>query len=199
MAKIPLQGKQGPVWHIEAGWRICGLFGTKPLSEPMLEPLGTNFNDIFIEIQTFSLKEMHLNMLSAKWQPFCLSLNVVTHRGNTMEADVIMSQGSRVSTTMVLIKFCQEIVFENGVQLAMWSARSWPFCSGLNVLNHSQQCQSHSGLRKELSHTLKKYFILIQIWLKFIPKDSVNNKPVLVQIKVWRRIFNNPLSESMRA
>ena len=38
-------------------------------------PLGTNFNEILIEIHTFSLKEMHLKMSSAKWRPFCHSLN----------------------------------------------------------------------------------------------------------------------------
>ena len=39
-------------------------------------PLGTNFNEMLIEIHTFSVKKMHLKMSSAKWQPFCLSLNV---------------------------------------------------------------------------------------------------------------------------
>ena len=30
-----------------------------------------------IEIDTFSFKKMHLKMSSAKWQPFCLGLNVL--------------------------------------------------------------------------------------------------------------------------
>ena len=37
--------------------------------------LGTNFNDILIGIQIFSIKEMQLKMSSAKWRPFCLSIN----------------------------------------------------------------------------------------------------------------------------
>ena len=32
-----------------------------------IEPLGTKFNEILIEIHTFSLKEMHLKMSSAKF------------------------------------------------------------------------------------------------------------------------------------
>ena len=40
-------------------------------------PLGTNFSEISIAIQTFSFKKMHLNMSSAKWRPFCLGLNVL--------------------------------------------------------------------------------------------------------------------------
>ena len=40
-------------------------------------PLGTNFNEILIEIPTFSFKKMHLKM-SAKRRLFGLGLNVLT-------------------------------------------------------------------------------------------------------------------------
>ena len=43
----------------------------------LIGPLGTNFSEIQIGIQAFSDKKMHLNMLSAKWRPFCLGLNVL--------------------------------------------------------------------------------------------------------------------------
>ena len=41
-------------------------------------PLGTNFNEIVIAIQTFSVKKMHLKMSSGKWRPLCLGLIVLT-------------------------------------------------------------------------------------------------------------------------
>ena len=41
-------------------------------------PLGTNFSEILIEIDTFSFKKMHLKMSSGRWRPFCLGLNVLT-------------------------------------------------------------------------------------------------------------------------
>ena len=41
----------------------------------LIGPLGTNFSEILIGIQTFSFKKMRLKMLSAKWRPFCLGLN----------------------------------------------------------------------------------------------------------------------------
>ena len=44
----------------------------------LIGPLGTKFNEILIEIHTFSFKEMHLKMSSGKWRPFCLGLNVLT-------------------------------------------------------------------------------------------------------------------------
>ena len=40
-------------------------------------PLGTNFSEILIGIQTFSFKKMHFKMPSEKWRPSCLSLNVL--------------------------------------------------------------------------------------------------------------------------
>ena len=45
--------------------------------------LGTNFSEILIGIQTFPFKKMHLKMSSAKWRPFCLGLNVLTHITDT--------------------------------------------------------------------------------------------------------------------
>ena len=40
-------------------------------------PLGTNFDEIQMKIWTSSFKKMHLKMLSMKWRPFCLDLNVI--------------------------------------------------------------------------------------------------------------------------
>ena len=41
--------------------------------------LGTNFSENFIEILTFSSTKMRLKVSSAKWRPFCLGLNELTH------------------------------------------------------------------------------------------------------------------------
>ena len=46
----------------------------------LIGTLGTNFNEILIEIQTFSFKNIHLKISSGKWRPFCLGLNVLTER-----------------------------------------------------------------------------------------------------------------------
>ena len=43
----------------------------------LIDPLGINFGEILIGIQTFSFKKMHWKMLSVKWLPFCLCLNVL--------------------------------------------------------------------------------------------------------------------------
>ena len=43
----------------------------------LIGTLGINFSEILVGIQTFSFKEMRLKMLSAKWRPCCLGLNVL--------------------------------------------------------------------------------------------------------------------------
>ena len=48
----------------------------------LIGPMGINFNEILIEINTFSFNKMHLKMSSAKWRLFRLGLNVLnTDRG----------------------------------------------------------------------------------------------------------------------
>ena len=43
----------------------------------LIGPLGTNFNVILIEIQTFLFMKMRLKVSSAKWRPFCLGLKIL--------------------------------------------------------------------------------------------------------------------------
>ena len=45
----------------------------------LIRLLGTNFNEMLIEILKFSFMKMHLKVSSAKWRPFCLGLNELSH------------------------------------------------------------------------------------------------------------------------
>ena len=47
----------------------------------LIGPLGTNVNETSIEIHTFSFKKIHVKLLSGKWRPFCLGLNVLIYLG----------------------------------------------------------------------------------------------------------------------
>ena len=55
----------------------------------LIGPLGTNFSDILIGIQTCSFKKTHLKMSSAKWRSFCLGLNVLKLATNHSPVTVI--------------------------------------------------------------------------------------------------------------
>ena len=41
----------------------------------LIEPLGTNFNEMLIKVHTFSFKKIRLKVSSGNWWPFCLGLN----------------------------------------------------------------------------------------------------------------------------
>ena len=58
-----------PGWRQAIIWTNAGIL--------LIRPLGTNFSEIQIGIQTFSYKKMHLKMSSVKWRPFCRGLNVL--------------------------------------------------------------------------------------------------------------------------
>ena len=74
----------------------------------LIGPLGTNFNDILIEIHTFSFSKMHLKMSSAKWPPFCLGLNVLSHFNLRFSLGCSYSTNASYSTAVLL--HCLEIM-----------------------------------------------------------------------------------------
>ena len=43
----------------------------------LIGPLGIDFNEIFVENNTFSFKKMHLKTSSGKCRPFFVALNVL--------------------------------------------------------------------------------------------------------------------------
>ena len=60
----------------------------------LIGPLGTNFSEILIEIQTFSFKKSHLKMSSAKWRLFRLTLNVLSKNANlTAKSSLFLKPG----------------------------------------------------------------------------------------------------------
>ena len=50
-------------------------------------PLGTQFNEILLEIRSFSFKKIHLKWLSAKCRPVCFGLNVFSGNSRTFVND----------------------------------------------------------------------------------------------------------------
>ena len=66
-----LSGRHQAIIWIDAGLSLIG-------------PLGITFSEILIEINTFSLKKMHLK-LSAKWRLFRLDLNELTPNGKYID------------------------------------------------------------------------------------------------------------------
>ena len=55
----------------------------------LIGTLGTNFSEILIEIQTFSLKKICLKTSSAKWRPSCLGLNELKQNRHNSTANAL--------------------------------------------------------------------------------------------------------------
>ena len=66
---IGLDNNLSPCRHKAIIWTIADIF--------FIGLLGTNFDDILIEIYTSSLKKIHFKTWSGKWRPFCFGLNVL--------------------------------------------------------------------------------------------------------------------------
>ena len=63
-------------------------------------PLGTNFSEISIEINTFSFKKMRLKVSSAKWRPFCLGLNVLSAMSSSINTNDPIANTSLIARFM---------------------------------------------------------------------------------------------------
>ena len=75
VSKLTIIGSENgltPGRHQAIIWTNAGIL--------LVGPLGTNFDQILIEMYTFSFKKMHLKMSSEKWRPFCLGLNVLIYK-----------------------------------------------------------------------------------------------------------------------
>ena len=59
---------------LSPGWRQAIIWTNDGIL--LIGPLRTNFSEILSEINSFSFKEMHLKMSSAKWRQFCFGHNV---------------------------------------------------------------------------------------------------------------------------
>ena len=68
---------------------------------------------------------------------------------------------------------------------------------GVNSSPHGQKGCHFRGDIFRCIFMNEKFSILIEISLKFVPKDPNDNKPALIQIMAWRRIGDKPLSEPM--
>ena len=80
---------------LSPGWRQAIIWTNAEIL--LIGSLGTNFSENLIEILTFSFTKMQLKVSSAKWRPFCLSLNELSEFSLT---HLISSMGVQSSTEL---------------------------------------------------------------------------------------------------
>ena len=129
----------------------------------LIGPLGIKFNEILIGNCTFSFKKMHLKMSSAKWRPFCLGPNVLTHCGLvtpwcrlTSSSTFIQAMVCYLLGTMLLhepmllyltIKICKICKFS--LKTAKWQ----PFFLSFNVFFRLPSPTHIYNLNQTFKHT----------------------------------------------
>ena len=69
-----------PLWHQVSTWTNAVLLSIARSKKKISE--------IIIKIQQFSFKNMHSNMMSEKWWPFCPDLNVLKRQNGMHNKDL---------------------------------------------------------------------------------------------------------------
>ena len=88
---------------------------------------------------------------------------------------------------------CGRCSAENEIQSLNFPAKLPAF----NTLRPGQNCHYFADDIFKCNFLNENVKISIIIWLKFVPKEPINNIPALVQIMAWRRPGDKPLSEPM--
>ena len=161
-------------------------------------------------------------MLSSKWRPFCLGLNVLTltqpcqqynpHKMGRNVVDKSCLQQHSLPVAMVkaavnqfsLIKHWKGIllVLRDPMVLRDLTVLRDPPVSGATAshINTLRPRQNGGHFPDDIFKCIflnENAWISIKISLKFVPKGPINKIPALFQIMAWRRSGDKPLSEPM--
>ena len=188
----------------------------------LIGPLGTKFNEILIEIHTFSFAKMHLKMSSAKWHPFCLGPNVpnssppnATYMRQWIGSAFFQIMACCLFSAKPLSKpmqgYCNQntelFIHENASENIICEMRAIlsrgdgltlqvpvPYINTLRSRKHGRHFADDTFKRIFLNENVR---ISTNNSLNIVPKGSINNIPAVVQIMAWRRPGDKPLSEPM--
>ena len=87
-----------------------------------VELLGTKFSEFLIKIIRFSVKNMHLKMLSAKWLPFCLGLTCCHDAGMLFIPGMVWWMLRTWRQCTVTLSWCQNNVSQSST---LHSTTTW--------------------------------------------------------------------------
>ena len=113
----------------------------------LIGPLGTNFSEILIGIQTFSFKKMHLKTSSATWRLFGLGLNELTHWSRVSRACIVSDNGMspvphkpiiRNNADLMLIGLLGKKFHEFIIKIRRFSSND--LCLKLSSVKRSPRC-----------------------------------------------------------
>ena len=146
----------------------CHLFGAKPLSKPMityrkLDPKEHNSMKYLLKF-----KEMHLQILSAKWLPFRLGINVLNHSVLYTYDIIFVTPGPLLKHGLTKNRAW--------IHWFIWDIISHP-CPNFNILSPRQNGRHFAGNICKSIFLNANIWISIKISLMFVSKDQIDNIP----------------------
>ena len=148
----------------------------------LIGTLGTNFNEILSEIDTFSFKKMYLKISSAKWRPFCLGLNQLTERrGCQINPINVFSEYPVPSMTPTDRWICQ---------ISKWdTANEWISLTSINSLQPEDESM-------KLGHDPWFSFSITSLVKPVSKPMMIPCKPWLVYLLLWVHLITTKLSDN---
>ena len=166
-------------------WTNAGIF--------LIGPLRTNFNEILIEILTFSFKKMRLKVSSAKWRPFCLGLNVLS----MLSFWTCMMTLWHEHTSRITAPLCQESTNSKWLALTeLNNANLWfPYCKPEQAFHQTVWSSFSSDLRGLESHVTSRGVTIRWATIRYISRytthdtvhDMIQNQLIYYQWKILKR------------
>ena len=139
----------------------------------LIGSLGTNFSENLMEIITFSFKKMRMKVLSAKWRPCCLVLNV----WNTSLLALVMG------TLHSLVNSIHKLLYKKTLILCLWSYLRQAVEQTFQWFNSLAPGRFQRNWRKvifQLILVIDGWSISCKIVLKWMPMDLTDGKSTLV-------------------
>ena len=143
----------------------------------LIGPIGTNFSEILIGIQTFSFTKMHLKISSAKCRPFFLGLNVLISRLQTHSYSGCYSNGGQFLSSHEALKWSPVYIrmwifqMSSCVYVILWLVSEWNQC----ILSHVT-CESWYTKLKYNSRNLQHISIGLDSWKAVRKQIKTNDK-----------------------
>ena len=125
----------------------------------LIGPLGKNFSEILIGIQTFSFKKLHLKTSSAKWRLFCPGLN-----------ELITGTGIPITMATSTPVYSQGIIWE--------STTCWNWHFAKNIFDYIFLFENHILIQIALKFVSKGWINNMPTLVQIITWCQIGDKPL---------------------
>ena len=165
----------------------------------LIGPLGRNFSENLIQIQTFSFKKMHLKMSSVKRRPFWLGLNVLSHEHGCQDLDLSLQWPAHTISILTLLYNTDTFFIINKIvtlswiciEMCYWIYNSWQVNNELGKFLHMPIPGVRNNILHNYIHSIfSKCYQLTPLGLVLhMYVSSETALPSLVTLMHWKALW----------